>query len=34
MHRPLVSHRSALHTLSSSSHAVPLEAGAPVHVPA
>src|SRR5439155_423957 len=34
MHRPLPSHSSALHTLSSSSHAVPLEAGAPVHVPA
>src|SRR5881275_17545 len=34
MHRPLVSHWSALHTLSSSSHAVPLGAGAPVHTPA
>src|SRR6266481_1215329 len=34
MHRPLPSHSSALHTLPSSSHAVPLAAGVPVHVPA
>src|SRR5437016_2594809 len=33
MHRPLPSHSSALHTLPSSSHAVPLEAGVTVHVP-
>src|SRR5207247_7688611 len=30
MHRPLPSHSSALHTLPSSAHAVPLAAGVPV----
>jgi hypothetical protein len=34
MHRPLPSHSSALQTLPSSSHAVPLEVGAPMHIPA
>src|SRR2546426_105937 len=34
MHRPLPSHTSALHTLPSSSHVVPLAAGVPVYVPA
>src|SRR3989441_465194 len=33
MHRPLPSHSSALHTLPSSSHAVPLAAGVPMHPP-
>jgi len=34
MHRPLVSHRSALQALPSSAHAVPLAAGVPLHVSA
>ena len=34
MHRPLPSHWSALQTLPSSAHAVPLAAGVPVHFPA
>jgi len=34
MHRPLASHRSALHASPSSAQAVPLAAGVPLHCPA